>query len=268
MRPESQLHLTDQYFCGCAGGAPSAPVDLTAEGAEAGKKEVDNIPAHWIQTKLNTLVRLDVNDAEFKEVDKAFRASLLEGYKRQYHMSSLHLTYHGSYAGNGGREILKTPLSFNTVGVHRAQYPIKLLKLGLEKAEIALNFNGGEVKEIQVYHGTSKDHAFKIPGTGFSRYMTSTPGYGHGVYVDPHGQISMHHALNASGSNKGYILVCKLVYHKLGRTRGTDTKPPNGTDCGACCTPTDEFPIPCILVSYRDDQLIVTHVIEFEWTGR
>jgi hypothetical protein len=267
MRPVSEQHLTTQYFCGCAGGIPSAPVDLTLTegGAEVGTQGNADFPKHWNPKELNTLVRLSKHDAEFKEVDRDFRASLLEGFSRQYHMTKFQRTYHGSYANGGYRNIHKDPLHFETVGVLRAQYPIKWQKLALEKKDIALNFNGEEAMEITVYHGTSKDYALKIPGTGFSRYMTSTPGYGSGVYADPHGQISIHHALSAGTSNKGHILVCKLVYHKFGRTVGGDTRPPNGTDCGACCAPTDEFPIPCILVSYRDDQLLVTHVIEIEW---
>jgi hypothetical protein len=113
---------------------------------EAGKKEMDDIPKYWIQTKLNTLFQLGKHDAESKEVDKVFRASLLEGYKMQYHMWSLHLTYNGSYLGNGACEILKKPLSFETLGVCRAQYPIKFPKYWFGKREIALSFNGGRSK--------------------------------------------------------------------------------------------------------------------------
>ncbi len=279
MRDPKEQHRTDQYFCGCAGAGSSAPVDLTAEGGEDVVKpapvhpmqKIFEVPKHWTdpppsstKTKLNCNIKLDPRSDVFKEVEKSFRADLLDGFTRQYAMMRNGLKYHGQYINE---HIRNDPLNLRVVSIYRVQEFAKYRKSGLEEEEISLK-NGGVVNKMQVYHGTLKNHAFDIAEEGFSRFVTSVPGHGHGVYVDRHGPIAVNHALKDNPSSTGFILVCTLVYYKIGRTFSNDKKPPAGTDCGGCCTPSNAYPVPCILVSFRDDQLLVKYILEFEWTGR
>ena len=267
LRPESERHLTTQFFCGCGGSA--VVIDLTGQnaaqpaGGAAGGVGVPvnlaELPVNWTAADLDELVDVPKGTAEFDAVVKDLSDDILKGFTRMRGSAS----YHGDYINSG---IRKGPLLYEVTGVRRPQFVDKLLHYRIGAAKVDRMFTDG-AKSIRVYHGTSKKNAESMAENGFSRFKTTTPGYGHGVYFDPHGQISFHHAIKHMSDGKCYILVCELVYGKIGRTGQGSTEPPDGTDCGACCEPSKQSPVPCILVSFRDCQVIVRYIIEFKWFG-
>jgi hypothetical protein len=283
MRPESDRHLTVQFLCGCGGGA----IDLTGSpepptvGAGGGgggliPANFADVPENWTDpppggadpsvTKTRALIELLESSVEFQKVVVDFLEDRVKGYHAiNARKKDNDADYHGNYIAG---DIRSNPFCVNVTKVWRAQYLDKVLYQRLYEQELLAVYgsNGGAdvVKHARMYHGTSEDAAFRMVGNGASRFHTTVPGYGKGVYLDPYGQISIHHARAREANGKSYILVCDLAYHKLGCTCSNSAEPPTGTDCGVCCQPSKKFPVPCIFVSFKDAQILVKYIIEVE----
>jgi hypothetical protein len=216
-------------------------------------------PSHW--TGSSNLVELTKGSAEYNKVEKEFRDNLKEGdamYWRKEAAAKLGgQRNHAAYISD---EIKADSQNFTLRSVTRVQNKKEWLQHMLEEEKDSHTYT--------VYHGTDPRSVDGILKGGFSKYRTQTAAYGKGVYFDPFGAVSMHHAIQNKHGNKCAIIVCRLVYKKIGSTSNSDTGPPPGFDCGACCRVDEKFPKPCIIVSFRDAQVLPEYIIEFQWNGR
>jgi hypothetical protein len=229
-----------------------------------------DLPTHWVnppadpdpmKTKFNCFIELPRGSVEFDQVERDLDIDLRKGFDQIRKRKILHVRYHGDYIRG---DILADSFKFKVVKIWRAQFGLEYLHQKLYEQELLLKFGPGAVKCARVYHGTSKVHAFSIAETGPSRFRTTVRAHGQGVYFCPFGEIALHHALSYMCDGRFYLLVCDLVYHKIGRTFNGSTKPPFGTDCGACCEPDINLSATCMMVSFKDSQVRVTHVVECE----
>ena len=210
-----------------------------------------------------TIIQIPNESDEFKALEKELRDSLISGSATYYMMQSAGKDVHANYVSSS---VKSDPTNFKVKRISRIQNGHKLAKHRIDKDE-AKRESKGEVKTMRVYHGTSEASAHKIPYEGFSRHKTHNDAYGKGTYFDPHGQIAIYHGLKANKNGKCFIIAGELAYHTFGRTTQRDIAPPRGTDCGSCCEADPRFKKPCIVSSFRDDQVLAEYIIELEWTG-
>ena len=118
------------------------------------------------------------------------------------------------------------------------------------------NENLGKIVHERVYHGTD-DIAFKIvSGNGFNRSKNVVAAYGNGSYFAKYSLLATHHALN-HGRKTGYVIACKMVSTKPGRTTVCSTEPNEGCDCGGSGDDYDAW----IRVSFQDSQICPEYII-------
>ena len=246
-----------------SGKKPPAPekIDLTTIADEKGEGKQDvyllatqnkgkglphDYPADWTHNdpKLSPmdlqLVEVQKGSEEYKQVEEAYRASIVKGHQLVRHSERYNPNYEASYMK---QDLKFAPREFKILKLERIQNLPQLRAYHTFKGNLIENMKYHPLNERMkeddieetVYHGTSEEFALKIASKGFNRSETSTCAFGSGVYFDVYGQLSQHHAtLGRPGEQlTGCVVVTRIATGRLTQTQQSAKDVPDKFDCGA-----------------------------------
>lgn len=126
------------------------------------------------------------------------------------------------------------------------------------KKAMSSSKGGQEIKELIVFHGTSKETSEKIIRFGFDWRYNRRHQYGRGNYLATHASYAVEMAPSSSSQCVKTIVVANIVYTKAIKGTIDAMIPPDGYDATV-----DNEHDPKVFVTYKDNQSVPIAIITF-----
>jgi len=154
--------------------------------------------------------------------------------------------------------------TFNIVSIKRVQNCDEYEQWALLRRQLRRLNCDVPIKEMRLWHGTSKSNIDKIMKFGFNRSFTHRAAYGKGVYFASAASYSQSDSYSKPDAKQHkYLLFCRVLTGDFAAGSSSMVAPPERKDGLQYHSVVDSMQKPSIFVIFKDHQAFPEYLVEF-----